>query len=182
MLAMNTTEYVDVFQETIKYTGAMPGGGTWLALIFGALTIGMWFLSGMPGWGPVSDRISNKAHNIFCICGVTVVAVLAVIGAVMGIMNTVEASNEMNKLRSVQSSMEENVAKKYDVTLQVSLGEIPAAGERDKPNDYTLVFNDEDKEKRVIQRYEIRFDRATSEPFLSEVEAPTANELEVAAK
>lgn len=179
---MNVTDYQDVFEETVKYTGAMPGGGTWLVFIFGSLMIGMWFLSGMPGWGPVADRISNKVHNIFCICGVTVVAVLGVIGAVMGIMNIVEASNEMNKLREVQTSMEENVAKKYDATLAVSLGDIPPAEDRDKPNDYTLVFNDEDKDKRVIQRYEIRFDRETSEPFISELQAPTANQLEAAAK
>jgi hypothetical protein len=52
MLATQT-EYLDVFEETIRYTGAMPGGGTWLAFLFGSLMIGMWFLSGMPGWGPM---------------------------------------------------------------------------------------------------------------------------------
>lgn len=181
MPAMNTADYQNVFEETINYTtGTLYGDATWFAFIGVAILIGMWFLSGMPGWGLL--KVSTKAHNIFVWSGLSVASGLAVIGAIMGIVTTVEGVNEVNKLRDVQTSMEENVAKKYDATLAVSLGDIPLAEDRDKPNGYTLVFNDEDQEKRVIQRYEIRFDRETSEPFISELQAPTANQLEAAAK
>lgn len=129
-----------------------------------------------------SLKVSTKAHNIFVWFSMSVASVLAVIGAIMGIVTTVGGFNEVDKLQEVQTRMEENVAKKYDTTLEVSLGEIPLAEDRDEPNDYTLVFNDENKEKQLIQRYEIRFDRETSEPFISELNTPTAAELEAEAK
>lgn len=178
MLAMQTTDYADVFQETIKYTGSQFEDGLWLVFIGAAFIIGLWFMSGMLGF----PNVSHKAHMAVVWTGCALVVGLGGTGAVMGIMNLVTLVAETNKLEDVQTRMEENVAKKYDAKLEVALTDIPVAEDRDKPNDYTLVFNGEDKEKRVIQRYEIRFDRATSEPFISELEAPTADELEIAAK
>jgi hypothetical protein len=175
---MQTTDYADVFQETIKYAGNHIGDGTWFGFLVVSFIIGMWFMSGMPGF----PDVSHKAHMAVVWIGLSLSAIFGVVGAVMGIMNLVTLVAETNKLEDVQTRMEENVAKKYDAKLEVALTDIPAAEDRDKPNDYTLVFNGEDKEKRVIQRYEIRFDRATSEPFISELDAPTADELEVSAK
>jgi hypothetical protein len=178
MLAMQTTDYADVFQETIKYTGNQVGDGTWFGFLVVSFIIGMWFMSGMPGF----PNVSHKAHMAVVWTGCALVVGFGGAGTVMGIMNLVTLVAETNKLEDVQTRMEENVAKKYDAKLEVALTDIPAAEDRDKPNDYTLVFNSEDKEKRVIQRYEISFDHATSEPFISELEAPTADELEVSAK
>lgn len=178
MLAMQTTDYADVFHQTMKYTGTQFEDGLWLVFIGAAFIIGLWFMSGMPGF----PNVSHKAHMAVVWTGCALVVGLGGTGTVMGIMNMVSLVSETNKLEDVRTRMEENVAKKYDALLQVALTEVPSAEDRDKPNDYTLVFNDENKEKQLIQRYEIRFDRETSEPFISELDAPTADELEEAAK
>jgi hypothetical protein len=175
MLAMNSN-YSDVFEETIKYSsGAIQSSLSLpLILILSSLFIGFWLLSGMAGF----PNLPVKVHNVVAYIVVGFVVSLALGGTVLGFANVIGATSDVNKLNEVKSHMEENVAKKYNATLKLSLDEIPLAQDRDKPHDYTLVLNADDKDKRSEQRYAIRFDRETNEPFISDTTAPKAAELE----
>lgn len=176
MLPLSATDYADVFIET-NYESLNPLVGQATAFILVAIVIGMWLMVGMPGSHSLPSKIRNRSATV----SIVVMVGLSIIGVVSGVMGVAHTVGESSKAEQVVKNMEDNIAKKYDANLVVSAHDIPDSANRDKPNEYTLTFVSEDG-KSLQQRYNITFDRATSEPFISELKVPTADELNESAK
>jgi hypothetical protein len=177
MLAMQN-DYLDVFMPTGDYKEATAMWGA----IFG-ISVAVWFatygwlFSGMPGF----PDISHKAHERF-VAGVGVfIAILTVVMFGSGITSGFLSIKESIKTEKIRDNMEQNVEKKYNANLGSSR-ELPKSEDRDKPHSVSLTFKGEDGKSVGTQTYQIRFDLTTNEPFISDADAPRADELEKAAK
>lgn len=184
MLPMN--DYRDVFlpteaaYEAVNMWGWIAGGFTILAL-----AILLWVVIGIPG---VPSSLTDKQDKKVMVISFVMATASLVVATVAGVFAVVSHFDYESKVSQVEENMKHNIIEKYDAELKGwgRFSNQPAMlTELDQPRTYTLIFGSEDEPERGEKTYKIRFDRATSEPFVSEINShpvPTSDELEKAAK
>lgn len=184
MLPMN--DYRDVFLPT---AAAYEVANMWAWILGGGLILAValvfWVVGGVPG---VPSSLTTKqlrkvmATIYIALFGSLIVATVALVFAIVSYFDY------ESKVAQVEENMKYNVMAKYDAELKGwgRFANQPAMlKELDQPRTHTLIFGSEDGPERGEKAYRLRFDRATSEPFVTERNAqptPTAEELEKSAK
>ena len=165
-----TTEYLDVFQETQTFNEIVI---TWVAippvfiifiLVFG-VAMCRWMMSGTPG---LPDNLSHKAWNRVTLGVIVAYLAVTIAGGITVTSVLINNNNEAMKIEEVRLNVAHNIKEKYGSELK-SLTKIPQAEDRDEPQPYEVALTPQGgKEKAVYKTFMIRFDRETSEPFISE--------------
>lgn len=180
-----TTDYRDVFLPTgAAYEAITMWGGIAGGFLILALAILLWVVMGIPG---VPATSTDKQDKKVMVISFTVLTVSLIVATVAGVFTVVSNFDYESKVTQVEENMKHNVMEKYDAELKGwgRFSNQPAMlTELDQPRTHTLIFGSETDPERDEKTYNIRFDRETSEPFITESNAhpaPTADELEKAA-